>query len=329
MQIECIIPVLAQATKEAGMKMTDIHMIAVTRGPGLLGSILVGTVTARALASMHKKPLIGVHHTLGHLSSTWLERGLILENPGIINPKFEIRNSKSEISFPVLTLSASGGHTELWHRTSHTQGRLLGHTRDDAAGEAFDKGAYMLGLAYPGGPSIQKAAEGGDAKKFGFPLPLCNEDTLDFSFSGLKTSLKYLLRDLATRNSPASRSTHRADAVVEPEIRNIAAGFQHAICRHLTDRIRRAIKHYPDIKEIHLVGGVSANIHLRNLVVELCAAKDTPIIVRVPASLDFCTDNAAMIAAAGEFMHRELWGGASAKFDTRAAMPLRLTSPAT
>ena len=296
MQVECMIPVLEQALKEAGVTMEQIDAIAVTRGPGLLGSLLVGTVTARALASIHNKPLIGVHHTLGHLSSTWLDGG-------------------ATPLFPIITLSASGGHTDLWYRQSHTAGILLGRTLDDAAGEAFDKGASMLGLPYPGGPSIQAAAEGGDVLKFAFPLPLHNEDTLDFSFSGLKTSLKYLLRDLATRNS-------------KPETADLAASFQHAICNHLTDRIRLALEKFPDVREVHLVGGVSANTHLRNLTAELCAKKR--VIVRVPKNLGYCTDNAAMIAAAGFFLDEEIGERASASFATKASMRLdeNLISPA-
>ncbi len=302
MQVECMIPVLEQALKEAGVTMNQIDAIAVTRGPGLLGSLLVGTVTARALASIHKKPLIGVHHTLGHLSSTWLEGGQIVSAD--YSP-FSILHSP----FPLLTLSASGGHTDLWYRTSHTRGMLLGRTRDDAAGEAFDKGASMLGLPYPGGPSMQKAAESGDHQRFEFPLPLSGDDTLDFSFSGLKTSLKYLLRDLYRRSAGASLP-----------LPDLAASFQHAICRHLVDRIERAMKKYPDVKEIHLVGGVSANIHLRNIAADLCTKKN--IIVRVPKNLSYCTDNAAMIAAAGYFLWNKLGQKACSDFETQTSIAL-------
>src|SRR3989344_2396156 len=139
-QIECIVAVLKEVLHKGEMSWDQIDAIAVTKGPGLLGSLLIGTVTSRALASIWEKPLIGVHHTLGHLSSTWLDL-----------PEGQ------EPQFPILTLSASGGHTELWLRTNHLSGTLLGRTRDDAAGEAFDKGATLLGLPYPGGPSISKA----------------------------------------------------------------------------------------------------------------------------------------------------------------------------
>jgi len=177
-QLECMLPMLHQALKEAGCTKDDIDAIAVTKGPGLLGSLLIGTVTARTLASLWGKPLIGIHHTMGHLSSTWLDT-----------------TEDDQPQFPVLSLSASGGHTELWYRTGHTQGHLLGRTRDDAAGEAFDKGASLMGLPYPGGPSMAKAAETGNDNAFDFPIPLKKEKTLDFSYSGLKTALKYAMRD--------------------------------------------------------------------------------------------------------------------------------------
>ncbi|MSR86910.1 tRNA (adenosine(37)-N6)-threonylcarbamoyltransferase complex transferase subunit TsaD [Candidatus Peribacteria bacterium] len=308
MQIECITPVLQEALIEAKITMSDIDAIAVTRGPGLLGSLLVGTVTARAIASIHKKPLIGVHHTLGHLSSTWLEGGHEITSYG--RP-----GGASLPLFPLLTLSASGGHTDLWHRASHTRGRLLGRTRDDAAGEAFDKGASMLGLPYPGGPSIQKAAEGGDVKAYDFPLPLHAEDTLDFSFSGLKTSLKYLLRDISRASSTRGPQVEDLRLTID-----MAASFQHAICRHLVDRVERAITRHPDVKEIHLVGGVSANIHLRNVMGDLCRKKG--VTVRVPKNLSYCTDNAAMIAAAGFFLHQELGDDVFNTFQTEASIPL-------
>ena len=291
-QVECMMPVLRQALDEAKLSLGDIDAIAVTRGPGLLGSLLVGTTTARAIASVWKKPLIGVHHTLGHLSSTWLQA---TESP----------------SFPILTLSASGGHTDLWYRTSHLHGSLIGRTRDDAAGEAFDKGASMLALPYPGGPSIAKKAEGGNHNAYKFPSPLHQENTLDFSFSGLKTSLKYLLRDLPL------------DPIATPDdarIRDIAASFQHGICLHLLDRLEHAIAQFHDAKEVHLVGGVSANKHLRALTQELSIASS--IMLRVPATGAFCTDNAAMIAAAGYFLWQESGEDAAKPFDTAASIPL-------
>ncbi len=321
MQVECMIPVLMRALTEAGVTMKEIDAIAVTRGPGLLGSLLVGTVTARALASIHQKPLIGVHHTLGHLSSTWLENGLTLNPTKAINQKPETRNQPSiQPSFPILTLSVSGGHSDIWYRSSHTRGHLLGRTRDDAAGEAFDKGASMLGLPYPGGPSIQKVGASGDPARFDFPSPLHAEDTLDFSFSGLKTSLKYLLRDLRKDKKIPDDSP-----LPEAMIFDISASFEHAICRHLIDRLRAAIKKYPEVREVHIVGGVSANSRLRDMAGELCKTVGRDLTLRLPQSLAYCTDNAAMIAAAGEFLVQQLGEAAYEKFETAASIPLEQT----
>lgn len=287
-QVECVLPVINAAMREAGMSWKDIDAVAVTKGPGLLGSLLVGTVAARAIAQIQKKPLIGVHHTLGHLSSTWLG---VAEN--------------DVPQFPILTLSASGGHTDLWLRSSHTKGELLGRTRDDAAGEAFDKGAFLLGLPYPGGPSISKAGADGNPHAFPFPLPLHEEAEIAFSFSGLKTSLRYIIRDLGeeeTRNKLA----------------DLAASYEYALCAHLCDKMKLAVKLHPEIKEIHLVGGVSANTRLR----EMIKAAAPTAVVRFPATLSYCTDNAAMIGAAAQFMHDEHGDAVFAPFETIASLPL-------
>ena len=285
-QVECIVPIIHQSLEEAGVEHSDLDAIAVTRGPGLSGSLLVGTTAARTLASLWKKPLIGVHHTLGHLSSPWLECDEIPE-------------------FPILTLSVSGGHSDVWYRTSHTQGTLLGRTRDDAAGEAFDKGAALLGLPYPGGPAIQKAAEHGSTDAFDFPAPLHDKDTMDFSFSGLKTALKYTIRDLPNGDS-------------KPVLADLAASYQMAICAHLLSRLERALKQYEDVQEIHIVGGVSANSALRDGVTE--TFKDHT--VRFPQKISYCTDNAAMIAAAGFFLVEENGDEAFATFETTSSLPL-------
>lgn len=295
-QVESILPVLHLALASADGGWSSIDAIAVTKGPGLLGSLLVGTMTARALASMHQKPLIGVHHTLGHLSSTWLGT-----------------DAAHAPAFPILTLSASGGHTDLWMRTSHTHGTLIGHTIDDAAGEAFDKGATMLGLPYPGGPSIAKAAETGNKDAFPFTIPLKKEKTFNFSFSGLKTNLRYTIRDVGDRKSEIGDPGHALTA-------DLAASFQNAICIHLVDRIKKALESYPDIKEIHLVGGVSANTFLRSLVTDLRSQIST-LVVRFPQTLAFCTDNAAMIASAAYFLMQEE-KNATDTFETSASLPL-------
>ncbi|MSR67527.1 tRNA (adenosine(37)-N6)-threonylcarbamoyltransferase complex transferase subunit TsaD [Candidatus Peribacteria bacterium] len=292
-QLEMILPVIEKALKNANCDHTEIDAIAVTAGPGLLGSLLVGTTTSRALSALWKKPLIPVHHTLGHLSSTWLE-------------------AEGVDVFPILTLSVSGGHSDLWYRTSHMTGALLGSTRDDAAGEAFDKGAMMLGLPYPGGPALASLADAGDEESCTFPLPLSHEHSMDFSFSGLKTSLKYVLRDLG-------------DRVKDDSVRaSIAASYQFAICLHLQSSVERALKKFPECKHIHVVGGVSANQRLRVMLKKL--AEVHGIGVRWPSQLSYCTDNGAMIAAAGFFLISEKPETLGADFKTSATQSLSLSS---
>lgn len=281
-----MLPVLHQALAEAKALPEDLSAIAVTKGPGLLGSLLVGTVAARTIASLWRLACIGVHHTFGHLSSPWLD------SPPPV--------------FPVLTLSASGGHTEMWYRTSPLQGVLIGSTLDDAAGEAFDKGAQLLGLPYPGGPSISAAATRGDPKAYAFAKPLAGNPTLAFSFSGLKTSLRYLLRDTFGSAPP-------------PEVvPSLAASYQEAICRHLISRIADALKQYPDTNEVHLVGGVSANARLRALTSEVIGGR----LLRVPAKMSYCTDNGAMIAAGGWLLKKERGDSAAKEFTTEASLAL-------
>jgi N6-L-threonylcarbamoyladenine synthase len=306
-QIRLIHPVIDQALEEAKVGHSELDLIAVTRGPGLLGSLLVGTVTARTLALLWKKPLVGVHHTLGHLSSTWLrEKKSLIPTP----------NPNPNPTFPLLTLSASGGHTELWLRTSYASGTLLGQTRDDAAGEAFDKGASLLGLPYPGGPSLSQAAETGDPRAFSFPLPLAQEKTLDFSFSGLKTSLKYLIRDLGLDVQPVNSQPFGSAQGGQSMVNSLAASYQHAICRHLVERIGQALERHP-VHEVHVVGGVSANRSLRSILTERCGERP----VRFPTELAYCTDNGAMIAAAGTFLCEELGAAACGAFETAASLP--------
>ncbi len=283
-QLECILPVLHAALKTAAIKPQKIDAIAVTKGPGLLGSLLVGTITSRTLARLWGKPLLGVHHTFGHLSSTFLGDDTIPH-------------------FPIISLSASGGHSDIWYRTAHTKGTLIGATRDDAAGEAFDKGAAMLNLPYPGGPSIAKEALQGNDAAFSFPLPLQGEQGYDFSFSGLKTALKYTLRDTEPR----------------PRLHaDLAASFERAICEQLLDRTLRALADYPETKEVHLVGGVSANSRLRHMFLNL--PRQTRM--RVPVKLAYCTDNAAMIAGSAYWLHKELGEAAYTSFFTASTLSL-------
>ncbi|PIR54435.1 tRNA (adenosine(37)-N6)-threonylcarbamoyltransferase complex transferase subunit TsaD [Candidatus Peregrinibacteria bacterium CG10_big_fil_rev_8_21_14_0_10_42_8] len=282
-QVEFILPVLHSALAEAQLSFDNIDAIGVTKGPGLMGSLLVGTMAARTLSYVHNIPLIGVHHTLGHLSSIWLEQ---TDTP----------------LFPCLTLSVSGGHSDIWLRQSHTNGILIGSTRDDAAGEAFDKGAAMLGLPYPGGPSIAQSAESGDLSAFNFPIGLSQEKTCDFSFSGLKNSLR-----LTAQKHASNLKSLQAD---------LAASYQEAICLQLSHRIECAISLYPEIKEVHVAGGVSANTRLR----EILSSSVQPLRLRTPAALSYCTDNAAMIAAAAYFMHTEKHEASTKAFETAATV---------
>ncbi len=297
-QLESILPVLEKALLESRADEKSIDAIAVTYGPGLLGSLLVGTTTARALGALWKKPIIPVHHTLGHLSSTWLVAG----SPPPSGEGLGVG------AFPILTLSVSGGHTDLWYRTSHTCGQLIGTTLDDAAGEAFDKGAVMLGLPYPGGPELAKLASDGDESMHVFPRPLRKEQGCDFSFSGLKTSLKYFLRGQGKRVEDQSMSA------------SIAASYQRAICMHLCDCLSRACELHPEAKEIHIVGGVSANERLRTMAEAV--GKKFGLRVRWPSSLRYCTDNAAMIAAAGYFLVEEKPEMLGTDYETSATVSL-------
>ncbi len=313
-QLESILPVIHRALEDAEISPKELSMIAVTSGPGLLGSLLVGTTTARAMSAVWNVPLVAVHHTIGHLSSVWLTNKQEMESACL-----PYRQGKWNVDddpvFPILTLSISGGHTDLWYRTSHTVGRRLGSTLDDAAGEAFDKGAVMLGLPYPGGPHLMQLAETGDPHAYEFPLPLENETSLDFSFSGLKTSLKYLLAKLDQSQSEMPLGIRSS----------IAASYQRAICLHLADRVDIALSQYPLTRELHIVGGVAANTDVR-CTLRSVAEKHT-IVMRCPMDIRSCTDNGAMIAAAGYFLCQEKPKMVNSPFQTMATMDLIIQRP--
>ncbi len=262
-----MIPVLDECLKEANCKWDDIDALAVTKGPGLISSLIIGTETASVIAHVKNKKLIPVQHIIGHMYSTWLA---IDEEP----------------EFPILLLTVSGGHNELVLMRGHGDFEVLGETRDDAAGEAFDKVARLLGLRYPGGPEIAKLAENGDKNAFKLPRAWLDKDSLDFSFSGLKTSVL----DLITKNKDADKA-------------DVAASFQEAVVDVLAGKLMRAIEKYPGIKEVHLVGGVSANLRLREVIIERLPSN---FKFRFPKSIKYCTDNAAMIACAGYFLQREV-----------------------
>src|SRR5581483_4978939 len=252
--LELVTPVIAEALAEADATLDDVDRIAVTQGPGLIGALLVGLAAAKALAWSRRLPLVPVDHLDGHVASLYLQ-------PDPLEP-------------PFLCLLASGGHTMLLDVRSHTERELLGTTLDDAAGEAFDKGARLLGLGYPGGREIDRLARDGDPAAYDFPV--ARVPGLDFSFSGLKTALLYAVRDL----DEAELEARRAD---------LAASYQRAIVRALVERTEEAAER-TGRDRIAIVGGVAANSELRGALPGATAA---------PLSL--CTDNAAMIASAARW----------------------------
>jgi len=278
--IKTIYTVVDEALAQAHLSLDDVDAIAVTQGPGLPGSLVVGLNMAKGLALGSGKPLIGVHHLEGHLYSGWLDS----TEDGEELP--------AEPEFPLLALLVSGGHSELVLMTDHLTYQRLGGTLDDAAGEAFDKVARLLGLGYPGGPRIQAAAEGANPSAFKFPRAWL-EGTWNFSFSGLKTAVLHQVRKLR-----AELGENEEDQNVDLPTADLAASFQMAVVDVLVTKARFAAQEF-GVKELLVAGGVSANQVLREWI-----SKDTPGRVHVPA-IQYCTDNAAMIAAAGyyRFVH--------------------------
>lgn len=263
-----IMPVVQQALAQAHLTLNDIDAIAVTQGPGLAGSLIVGMNMAKGMALALDKPLVGVNHLEGHIYSAW------------------VHNAGEEIppapQFPLMALLVSGGHTELNLMTDHLTYQRLGSTLDDAAGEAFDKVARLLELPYPGGPSIQKAAEEGDPNRFNFPRAWL-DGTWNFSFSGVKTSVLYEVQELKKRSNGIP-------------VHDLAASFQKAVVDVLFKKTMDAARKF-GAKEILVAGGVSANRALRQIFKE-----QTEFPVHIPP-LSLCTDNAAMIGAAGYFRY--------------------------
>lgn len=252
-----------EALKQAQIPLSNLQGIAVTNGPGLVGALIVGVNFAKTLAYASRVPLVTVNHLEGHLASAWLA------DPGF--------------PYPALVLIASGGHTHLALVTEPGTYQFVGWTIDDAAGEAFDKGAKMLGLPYPGGPAIDRLAQKGSVRAVAFPRPNLHSQDLQFSFSGLKTSLLYYLRD--------ARNTSRTKVMVE----DIAASYQEAIVDVLCEKLLQGARRY-SVKAVAVVGGVAANSRLREKLTERAHTQGLSVVLP-PRSL--CTDNAAMIAAAG------------------------------
>lgn len=274
--MQAIIPVIREALAQAPGGLQGVDAIAVTQGPGLVGSLLVGVQVAKALAWSIGKPLVGVNHLDGHLLAVYLHR------PGEDQPKHGP-------AMPFVGLLASGGHTALYRVEGRGDIVLLAQTRDDAAGEAFDKAAKLLGLGYPGGPVIDRLAARGNAGAYAFPLPMASRKTLEFSFSGLKTALA---RHVQQQGVPTD----------EQDLANLCASFQGVIVESL---VRKAILacRQQELGRLVISGGVAANRGLRARAKEACDANGVELFVPPPVS---CTDNAAMIAMAAA--HRLLAG---------------------
>lgn len=272
-QAEFMIPVLTEALKKSGLGKEDIDAIAVTVGPGLMGSLLVGVETAKTLSYAWDKPLIPVNHLVGHIYSGWLDE-----------------TASSYPTFPLLAVIASGGHTDVVLMRNHGQLELIGATRDDAIGEAFDKVARLLDLPYPGGPRLEELASKGDPTSFSFPRPMLNSPEIEFSYSGLKTAVLYEVR--------------KHDNITEETKANIAASFQQAAFETLVTKTMQAAKRY-DIRSLLLTGGVAANQKLKQVFTE-AAKKEIPAVsVHIPP-LKLATDNATYIAGAAYFNYERL-----------------------
>lgn len=280
-QLKAIIPVIKEALLQAQCKSQDLNAIAITYGPGLIGSLLVGVETAKTLSMIWNKPLIPINHLLGHFYANWITpahlRGVSLDYA---------RDKQAHlggVTFPCLGLLVSGGHTDLVLFEGHGKYKYLGGTRDDAAGECFDKCARLLGLPYPGGPHIAKLAQKGNPKVFDLPRPMILSDDFDFSFSGLKTAVANLVE------SDPKLILHN-----NPQRANLAASIQDAITDVLIKKTIKASQKY-HIRQIMVAGGVAANKYLSE---KLRRNLHTQIRIPLP---QLCTDNAVMVAAAGFF----------------------------
>ncbi|MFB1083125.1 tRNA (adenosine(37)-N6)-threonylcarbamoyltransferase complex transferase subunit TsaD [Jeotgalibacillus sp. JSM ZJ347] len=265
--VEQMTIVVEEALEQAEVTMDEIDAIAVTQGPGLVGALIIGVNAAKAIAFAHQKPLIGVHHIAGHIYANRLIE---------------------EMQFPLLSLVVSGGHTELVLMKEHGSFEVIGETRDDAAGEAYDKVARTLGLPYPGGPHIDKLAhEGTPSVKL--PRAWLEEGSYDFSFSGLKSAVINTLHNAEQRGE-------------EIDVKELAASFQESVVEVLTEKTKRAVEEY-GVKQLLLAGGVAANKGLRARLTEMFGEREDLELIIPPLSL--CTDNAAMIAAAGTVMYEQ------------------------
>ena len=306
--LEAILPVIHQAMREAGggaggLTKDDIDYIAVTHTPGLLGSLLIGTLTARTLAVLWKKPLLAVHHLKSHIYANWLGEG-----------------NERRPEFPLLALVISGGHTQIIYMRAHNEFEVVGTTRDDAVGECFDKVAKILGLPYPGGPAIAMCAEKGDERRYHLPRP--QVEGLDFSFSGLKTAvLRAVQKECGLPITTPSYELK--EHLTEQQRADFAASFQRTAAEILLEKLAKAREQFPEVKSVVLAGGVSANRRLREMAAEAVAGRVEQggkegdgreqgrlaglrgLELYVP-EVKYTGDNAAMVGAAAVY---EVWSG--------------------
>lgn len=282
--IEKIDQVIEQALKEADKKIEEIDAIAVTYGPGLVGALLVGVSAAKAISYAAKIPLVGVHHIEGHISANFIE-----------NPDLEP---------PFLCLVVSGGHSHLVFVKAYGEYEILGRTRDDAAGEAYDKVARAIGLGYPGGPKIDKIAKEGNPEAIHFPRAKVENSNFDFSFSGLKSSVLNYLNGMKMKEEPV-------------HIPDVAASFQKAVVDVLVDHSMAALKEY-HINKFAIAGGVASNSAIREAFVQACKKSEIEFYYPSPV---YCTDNAAMIAVAGYYDFKK---GMKSGLDLNAVANLKL-----
>ncbi len=282
--IENIDTVIDEALSEAGMTLADIDAVAVTNGPGLVGALLVGVSAAKAIAYASGKPLVPVHHIRGHITANFI--------------------AHKDLEPPFVCLVASGGHSHIVRVADYTEFEVLGRTRDDAAGEAFDKIARVLGLGYPGGPLVDKLAKEGNPDAISFPRVKMDKDSLDFSFSGVKTAVINYIHKAEMKGEEINRA-------------DVAASFQNAVtdalCEHTIEGAKRC-----GVKTVALAGGVAANSELRAKMTAECAKHAIEVVYPPPV---LCTDNAAMIAAAGYYSYIK---GERAELDLNAVPNLPL-----
>ncbi|GAH31124.1 unnamed protein product [marine sediment metagenome] len=282
--MEYIIPVIDKALDESEKKITDLSAIAVTYGPGLIGSLLVGLSVAKAMAYAQNIPLIGINHLEAHIYANFLEH--------------------NEIKSPFVCLIVSGGHTSLVYIRNFGEYKLLGQTKDDAAGEVFDKITKVLDLGYPGGPITERLAKEGEPSSIKFPRPLLNDGSYDFSFSGLKTAVIYYIKELKEKNK------------IIP-VKDILSSFQQAVVDVLVEKTLRAVLEFKT-KQIVLAGGVAANSSLRKEIKEKANLLNIKVF-HPPTFL--CTDNAAMVASAGYYKFKEN-KNSSLSIDAVSRLPL-------